>query len=135
MTDSQAYDELYAYSMGRPGFILQHVVDAQAAQTATSHTKSMGLTFALVGLFLRVEHRFSGQQVQKAHMRLAQRKRDWPPICLPVNRGQMTPTTVFDVPAGPERDRAIDAWCASVWDAFSENRDCVIQVLRADGII
>jgi hypothetical protein len=29
-----AYDEVYAYTMGRPGFILQHVVDAFGAQTA-----------------------------------------------------------------------------------------------------
>jgi len=30
-----AYDEVYIYTMGRPGFILQHVVDAFAVQTAT----------------------------------------------------------------------------------------------------
>ncbi len=28
-----AYDEVYAYTFGRPGFILQHVVDAYAVQT------------------------------------------------------------------------------------------------------
>lgn len=135
MNDQQAYDELYAYSMGRPGFILQHVVDAHAAQTATPQTKSMGLTFALVGLFLRVERHFSGQQVQSAHMRLAQRKQDWPRISLPDDKGRLTPLTIMDVSAGPERDKAIDAWCASVWDAFSQSRDRVIQIVRAHGII
>jgi hypothetical protein len=29
-----AYDELYAYTMGRRNFILQHVVDANIAQRA-----------------------------------------------------------------------------------------------------
>ena len=30
-----AYDEVYVYTMGRPGFILQHVVDAFAVQPRT----------------------------------------------------------------------------------------------------
>jgi hypothetical protein len=34
-----AYDEVYVYTMGRPRFILQHVVDAFAAQTATDDSK------------------------------------------------------------------------------------------------
>jgi hypothetical protein len=34
-----AYDEVYAYTMGRPGFILQHVADAFAVQTASNNSK------------------------------------------------------------------------------------------------
>jgi hypothetical protein len=34
-----AYDEVYAYTIGRPGFILQHVVDARAVQTANEKSK------------------------------------------------------------------------------------------------
>jgi hypothetical protein len=37
-----AYDEVYVYTMGRPQFILQHVVDAFAAQTATERSKPIG---------------------------------------------------------------------------------------------
>jgi hypothetical protein len=36
---SAAYDEVYVYTMGRPGFILQHVVDAFAVQTANDESK------------------------------------------------------------------------------------------------
>ena len=60
-----AYDELYVYTMGRPGFILQHVVDAFAVQTATADTKPIAIVFGLVGLYLHVEKQFSGKQVQK----------------------------------------------------------------------
>ena len=45
-----AYDEVYAYTMRRPGFILQHVVDAFAAQTARQESKQIGIVFSLVGL-------------------------------------------------------------------------------------
>ena len=55
----EAYDEVYAYTIGRPGFILQHVVDAHAAQTASDESKPTGIIFALVGLYLHVEKHFS----------------------------------------------------------------------------
>ena len=60
-----AYDEVYAYTMGRPGFILQHVVDAFAVQTANDDSRPIGVVFGLVGLYLHVEKQFSGRQVQK----------------------------------------------------------------------
>src|SRR5688572_23110393 len=50
-----AYDEVYVYTMGRPGFILQHVVDAFVVQTATAATKPIAIVFGLVGLYLHVE--------------------------------------------------------------------------------
>src|SRR5436190_20144236 len=93
-----AYDELYAYTMGRPGFNLQHVVDAFAAQTASDRTKPIGLIFALIGLYLRVERHFSGSEVQKVHMRLAHQKRSWPTVVLHPDRGSMTAADVLAVP-------------------------------------
>jgi hypothetical protein len=38
-----AYDEVYAYTMGRPGFILQHVVDAFAVQTANDNSRPISV--------------------------------------------------------------------------------------------
>ncbi len=87
---SDAYDELYVYTMGRDGFILQHVVDAFGAQTASKDSKPMRVTFALVGLFLRVERQYSGRQVQDVHMQLARHRKQWPSIPLPEDRGGMT---------------------------------------------
>ena len=125
-----AYDEVYVYTMGRPGFILQHVVDAYGAQTATSDTKPIGLMFALVGLYLHVEKRFSGRQVQKVHALLGRRKRACPIGDLPNDRGAMTVADVLAASAGPERDKAIDAWCECVWNAFHASRTRILDLLQ-----
>lgn len=125
----EAYDEVYAYTMGRPGFILQHVVDAYSAQTANDETKPMGLIFALVGLYLHVERNVSGDEVQKLHMRMARQKRQWPAIALPPERGSMTAADVLAVPESRERDHAIDEWCRSVWTAFRDSRQTIIDLV------
>jgi hypothetical protein len=130
-----AYEELQCYTLEHGGaeFIHQHVVDAWIAQNADDRTKPIGLAFALVGLYLRVERNVSGRQVQRTHMALAKRKRTWPSFALPKDRGAMTPESVMAAPAGPARDRAIDAWCATVWEAYRESRGIVIELLRQHG--
>ena len=128
-----AYDELYVYTMGRPGFILQHVVDAfmaQSAEPGSSGFKPIGLVFALVGLYLHVEKGFNGTQVQRVHMLLGKRKRDWPAIPTPARRGTLTPIDVLAVPAGAARDSAIDAWYATVWEAYHPTRQTILDLLR-----
>ena len=125
-----AYDEVYVYTMGRPGFILQHVVDAFAVQTANDDSRPIGVVFGLVGLYLHVEKQFSGRQVRIAHTELGRRKREWPSVYLPEDRGSMTVADVLAASAGPERDTAIDDWCRSVWTAFGRNRQTIIALLR-----
>lgn len=125
-----AYDEVYVYAMGRPGFILQHVVDAFAVQTATENAKPVGVVFGLVGLYLHVERQFSGRQVQEAHKTLAQRKRDRPSIFFPEHRGEITALDVLAAPVGAERDKAIEDWCRCVWASFHNNREAIIDLLR-----
>jgi hypothetical protein len=135
MSDAQsAYDELYVYTMGRGNFILQHVVDAQQAQTATQVNKPMGIVFSLVGLYLHVEKGFTGAEVQKAHQKLARQKQQWPTVQLPQSRGSVTAMDVMAAPAGTERDAAIDRWCETVWKAFSDSRDVIVRVV-ADNVI
>ena len=132
----EAYDELSAYTLthGDPAFIHQHVVDAFAAQSADASTKPTTLTFALVGLYLHVEKHRTGRRVQRVHMQLAQRKRPWPRWSLPLERGDVTAEDVMRSPPGPERDDAIDGWCASVWQAFSCRRDAVVKLLEEYGL-
>ena len=65
------YHELYAYTMGRPRFILQHVVDAHLAQTATAASKPIGVIFALAGLYLP-------SSVDSPASRSSRRTRGWP---------------------------------------------------------
>lgn len=135
--DRAAYDELQCYTLAHrdAAFIHQHVVDAWAAQHASETTKPIGLTFALIGLYLHIERGLSGRQVQRMHMALSKRRRKWPSFVLPRNRGSRTASWVMAAPAGAERDRAIDAWCASVWDAFSDSHVAVVELLRENGII
>jgi hypothetical protein len=130
-----AYREVYVYSMGRLGFILQHVVDAHAVQTANAASKRIGVVFGLAGLYLHVERNFSGRQVQQAHMELGRRKREWPIVILPEDRGAITIVDVLAAPEGAVRDIAIHDWCGSVWLAFVANRHTVIELLRDDRII
>jgi len=113
-----AHDELYVYTMGRPGFILRHAVDAFAVQNAHAESKSISIIMGLVGLYLRVEKQFHGRQVQRIHMALGQTKREWPSIHLTENRGEITVLDVIVAPPGPKRDQAIDDRSRSVWSAF-----------------
>ena len=137
MDDESAYHELCAYTLthGDPAFIHQHVVDAFMVQRADEHTKPIGLTFGLVGLYLKVERQFTGREVQRAHMALGRRKHVWPSFVLPRERGTVTARTVVAAPPGAERDAAIDAWCAAVWNAFRENQPIVAELLVRHGIL
>ena len=131
-----AYDQLQCYTLAHGGsaFIHQYVVDAWAAQHADGRTKPITLTFALVGLFLHVEKGYTGRRVQQVHVFLAKHKMKFPVLVLPAGRGTLRASHVMAATAGPERARAIDAWCASVWAAFRENRAAVVEFLESAGI-
>jgi len=135
--ERDAYDQLQCYTLAHGGaaFIHQHVVDVWAAQHANESTKPIGLIFALVGLYLRVEKRYTGRHVQNVHMALARKKLEFPPISLPTDRGSMTAIDVMTASEGPERDRSIDQWCASVWAAYQVSHHTVIEFLQQHDIV
>jgi len=136
--EQELYNELAYYTLahGDPSFIHQLVVDAFTAQHADENTKPIAITFALIGLYLHLEKGYTGRQVQLAHMKLAGGgKRQWPKFALPDEKGAIWASDVLAAPPGPERDRAIERWCASVWDAHKENRDRVIDLLRQTHLI
>lgn len=137
ISEIETYEQLQYYTLNHGGveFIHQHIVDAWAAQNADEQTKPITLTFALVGLCLRVEKGFSGRQVQLAHMKLAQKKQNWPLFLLPNKRGSVTSIQVLEASAGPVRDKAINTWCESVWNAFSESHQAVNELLQKYNII
>lgn len=119
--EREAHEALQAYTLahGDPAFLHQHVVDAWAAQHARVDGKAIGIAFALIGLHLHLERGYDGRGVQRAHARMAGRQRDWPRFTLPAERGAMTVCDVMRAAPGGERDRAIEAWCASVWEAYA----------------
>ena len=101
--ERDAYHELSAYTLSHGGtaFIHQHVVDAFAAQRADADSKAIGVTFALAGLYLHVEHGVTGRDVQRIHMLMARRKREWPTFALPPERGAMTAIDVMAARQAP----------------------------------
>jgi Family of unknown function (DUF5946) len=120
-------DELSYYTLahGDPAFIHQHVVDAYGAQHVRQSASTIGAAFTLAGLYLAVERRFTGRQVQKMHMLMARASKQWPPFDPPDDVGPLTVADVLAVEAGPSRDEAIMRWCASVWAAWSSEHERV----------
>jgi hypothetical protein len=135
--DDAAYDELRAYTLerGDAAFIHQHVVDAYAVQTTTDEDRPIRLAQALVGLYLHVEHGLTGRQIQRIHKIVADRRPRWPRFALEADRGRMTVDDVLAEPPGDRRDRAIEAWAVSTWQAVrAEVREPVEAFLSSQGI-
>ncbi len=130
--DQDLYHELSYYTLAHPdpSFIHQHIVDAYAAQHADETTKPIAVVFGLIGLYLHVEKDFTGRQVQKVHMRLAKIRRQWVRPRSPKERGAITVRNVLAAAPGPSRDALIHSWCASVWEAWSESRDHITNLVK-----
>jgi len=137
--EQNAYHELTAWtlSLREGGFIHQHVVDAWAAQHATEKSKPISVAFALIGLYLHFERGFSGREVQRAHMQLAQPhgrgpgRKEWPRFPLPKERGRITVSGVIAAPEN-ERAQAIDRWCRSVWEAWKDSHAAIAEFASRD---
>jgi hypothetical protein len=129
--DTPAYNELlfYTLSRGDAAFIHQLAVDAYTAQHADANTRPMAVVFALLGLYLHVERGVTGRQIQRLHMQLAQRQRDYPRLALPTERGNITIAEVLAAAPGQARDAAIHDWCVSVWQPWSYTRDELIRLI------
>jgi len=51
------------------------------------------------------------------------------------DRGSTTAVDAMRAAEGPDRDRAMRAWCGSVWTAIADNRETVADLLRQHGIV
>jgi len=131
-TNKTGYDELAFYTLSKQDdfFIHQLVVDAYTAQNADENSKPIRVIFALAGLYLCVEKKFTGREVQLFHIKMAKNKKDWPEIILPEFRGEINIDQVLAVSPGPERDKIIHKWCASVWKAFGQNHRKIIHLVE-----
>ena len=115
----------YTLAHGDSAFIHQHVVDAYGAQHLRQSTSTIGAAFALAGLYLAVDRSFTGRQVQKMHVLMASRSKQWPHFDPPRDLGPLTVGDVVAVEPGPPRDAAIMRWCGSVWTAWSSEHERV----------
>lgn len=125
------YHELTARTLcdRDPSFPHQLAVDAYAAQHATLDSNTLSTAFALIGLYLVCERRFTGRQVQLAHTRLAQRRQEWPRFQPPASRGAMNVGDVLA--AGDEaRNEALSNWVRSTWAAWEPAHARVAALVR-----
>ena len=120
-------NELSYYTLAHrdPRFIHQHLVDAYGAQHLRTSRSTIGAAFALAGLYLAVDRGFSGRQVQKMHVLMASRSKQWPRFVAPPGVGPMTVADVLAVEAGPDRDQALMEWCRTVWKAWAGDHERV----------
>ena len=123
-SDQELLDELsfYTLGLGDAEFLHQHVVDAYAVQHAGPHSKPIAIVFGLIGLYLHLERNFTGRQVQRAHMQLARRRRQWVAPPVPRPRTTIGVADVLAAAPGPERRTAIERWCQAVWQDWQHAR-------------
>jgi hypothetical protein len=131
-SEQELYNALacYTLSLADPEFIHQHIVDAFGAQRADEKTKPIGVAFALAGLYLHLEKNYTGRQVQLAHIQMAERRKKWPRLELPLYRGDVTVADVLRAACGKERREMIRKWCICVWDAYEDSHDIVAALVN-----
>ena len=131
-SDEDLYTELafYTLELRDQEFIHQHIVDAYAVQHAGHGSKPIAIVFGLIGLYLFLEKNFTGREVQRAHMQLAQDRRQWiaPPI--PPRRAAIGVADVLAAPPGPERHVMIRRWCEAVWQDWQHARPQIVALAQ-----
>ena len=116
----ETYFDLTCWTLVRQDsrFVHQHVVDAYAAQHAGERMRPITTAFALIGLYLAVEKGYTGRQVQLVHMKIGRRRRDWPRLEPPRDRGELTVMDVLLAATDAEKEEMLMRWAASVWQTW-----------------
>jgi uncharacterized protein DUF5946 len=133
-SSQELFHELSFYTLAHadPVFIHQNAVDAYTAQLADETTKPIAVVFALIGLYLHLERNFTGRQVQRAHMKMARQRKEWPRLPLPMKRAAITVADVVAATPGPARDAMIRAWCVSVWEVWRDSREPIARLAKTE---
>ena len=123
----QLFSDLSCYTVTKqdPAFIHQHAVDAYEAQHAGGVTRPITVAFGLIGLYLALERGFSGREVQRAHMRIATLRNEWPRLDPPGTPVTLTVADVLAADAGPARDAMVMRWAAAVWASWADRHEWV----------
>lgn len=119
----------YTLSLGDFYFIHQLAVDAYAAQHYGPRVKPIGITFALVGLYLVNERDYTGRQVQRVHMALAKKSKVWPSFRAPKEKAALTVQDVVRVP-DEQKQEMIKKWHVSVWDVWNSESELIAHLLK-----
>ena len=121
-TEVMGHEAQHLPALGR---FHQLTVDAYGAQHAGVPAPPISTAFALVGLHLALEKGWSGTAIRAAHQALAARHRAWPPFAMPTERGRLTIAHVAASTTPDEHAGRVQAWAASVWEAWSSEHDAV----------
>lgn len=115
----------YTVSLGDAEFTHQHVVDAYGAQHVGMFTKKVVPIMALVGLYLLLKHGYTGKQVQRAHMAIADQTKDWPDLTHPTELASLNILDVLKKERAAEKVAAIHTWCEAVWNSWQSEHEIV----------
>ena len=131
-SDQDLYNQLafYTLELRDPEFIHQHVVDAWAVQHAGPESKPIAIVFGLIRLYLYLEKGFTGRQVQRAHMQLAKRRKQWVAPAIPEQHAAIGAADVIAAAPGPARDAMIRRWCAAVWQDWQASRAEIVALAQ-----
>lgn len=109
----------------RLGRYHQLIVDAYGAQHAGAPSPPISAAFGLIGLYLSLEHDWSGTAVRAAHQFLAQRYSTWPSFR---GRADDLVITVDDVAGATTADvhaSRVQAWGRAVWNSWAPEHPLV----------
>lgn len=131
-SDEELYQELAAYTLQLRDeeFIHQHVIDAYGVQHAGPDSKPIAVVFALVGLYLHLEKGYTGKQVQRAHMVMAQQRDSSVLPQLPSGRSKISVRDVMSQAPGAARNAMIRRWCEEVWKSWKQSRSEIAMLTR-----
>ncbi|HEX4749673.1 MAG TPA: DUF5946 family protein [Bryobacteraceae bacterium] len=132
--EEQIFHELLAYTASKmdAAFIHQHVVDAYAVQYAREAKKPISVVFGMIGLYLHCEKNFTGREVQKAHMRLAKRRKNWFSPAIPEGGPTVEINDVLSAEPGAARDAMIHKWAAAVWETCTNARPEIVELAKTE---
>jgi hypothetical protein len=118
----QVFSDLQSYTVAKqdPEFIHQHAVNAYEAQHAGGPTRTITVTFGLIGLYLALEKGYSGRQVQLTHMRIAKAMKDWPRLEPPDQPALLTVMDALHAGTDAEKDAMIRKWMTAVWESWGD---------------
>jgi hypothetical protein len=103
----------------------QLTVDAYGAQHGGGRSPAISLPFSLIGLHLALEERWHGDEVRAAHQALAQQRARWPSFTPPVDPHWLTVAAVAGASTPDAHAERVQAWAASVWEAWRFEHDNV----------
>ncbi len=136
------HHEILGFAHEHPVMLRYHqlTVDTYGAQHAGGPAPQIRVVYGLAGLWLSIEHDFSGEDVRAVHRRMGRPTADWPSFDPPAPpQHWLTVADVAEAGAHARSEaghaRAIAQWSESVWETWCEvvpgTDDAIERVLHS----